>query len=161
MAELAGLLPQHREQLTRGSGIAPEVITARGYRSISPPEGYGQLKALGFSPAQARNVPGLLLPLWAPDGGGKPAVYIYRPDTPRQVSGRPIKYELPKGASVRVDSPPRCRPTLADPSIPLWITEGQKKADALASHSLCAIALLGVWAFKGRNSYGGVAVQAD
>ena len=50
---------------------------------------------------------------------------------------------------------------LADPSIPLWITEGQKKADALASHGLCSIALFGVAGFKGKNVFGGVTFLAD
>jgi Domain of unknown function (DUF3854) len=68
---------------------------------------------------------------------------------------------LPKRASVRLDCPPRCQPKLADPSIPLWITEGQKKADALVSHGVCAIALLGVWNFKGKNAFGGTTLLAD
>ena len=55
---------------------------------------------------------------------------------------------------MRVDCPPRCRPGLADPAVPLWITEGQKKADALASRGLCAIALLGVWNWRGTNACG-------
>jgi hypothetical protein len=155
----AELLPHHRDQLTKGSGIAQEVIAERGYRSILPPGGYSELKPYGFTKAQA-NLPGLLLPLWTTDGKNGPMVY--RPDVARQDrNGKPIKYELPKRASVRLDCPPRCQPKLADPSIPLWITEGQKKADALATHDLCAIALLGVWNFKGKNSFSGTTVLAD
>jgi peptidoglycan/xylan/chitin deacetylase (PgdA/CDA1 family) len=45
--------------------------------------------------------------------------------------------------------------------IPLWLTEGQKKADSLASRGACAIALLGVWNFKGKNDFGGVTFLAD
>lgn len=41
------------------------------------------------------------------------------------------------------------------------MTEGQKKADCLASRGLCAIDLLGVWNFKGRNQFGGVTLLAD
>lgn len=48
-----------------------------------------------------------------------------------------------------------------NPSVPLWISEGQKKADALASKGLCAIALLGVWNFVGRNEFGGNTFLAD
>jgi Domain of unknown function (DUF3854) len=87
---------------------------------------------------------------------------VYRSDTPRTgKDGRAYKYEFPKGAGVKLDCPPHCRPMLPDPSIPLWITEGQKKADALASHGLCAIALLGVWNFKGKNPFGGTTLLAD
>src|SRR5262244_860419 len=154
------LLSHHREQLIEGSGIATEVIQERGYRSILPPGGYSELKPYGFSRAQGGNLPGLLLPLWTTDGQN--GLMVYRPDTPRQgKDGSLIKYELPKNAGVRLECPPRCRPMLADPKIPLWITEGQKKADALASHGLCAIALLGVWNFKGKNPLGGVTFLAD
>jgi hypothetical protein len=50
---------------------------------------------------------------------------------------------------------------MADPSIPLWVTEGIKKGDALASLDLCALDLIGVWGFKGRNALGGTTVLAD
>ena len=62
---------------------------------------------------------------------------------------------------MRIDCPPLCHEKLADPKIPLWVTEGQKKADALTSRGACAIALLGVSSFKGRNIFGGVIFLAD
>ena len=34
---------------------------------------------------------------------------------------------------MRLDCSPLCLPDLGDPTVPLWITEGQKKGDALAS----------------------------
>jgi hypothetical protein len=37
---------------------------------------------------------------------------------------------------------------LRDPTKRLWIVEGEKKADALVSRGECAVALLGVWAWK-------------
>src|SRR5439155_25397616 len=46
-------------------------------------------------------------------------------------------------------------------AIPLWVTEGQKKADSLASRSACAVALLGVWNFKGQNPFGGTTFLND
>ena len=155
------LLPHHWEHLTRGSGINAEVITERGYRSIAGSADISLLKEQGFSREQwSRQTPGLLLPLWTTDG--KNGLMVYRPDTPRlSKDGKPIKYELPKGAGARLDCPPRCQPKLADPSIPLWITEGQKKADALASHGCCAIAVLGVWNFKGKNPFGASTWLAD
>jgi len=44
---------------------------------------------------------------------------------------------------------------VGDPSVPLFITEGIKKGDALVSQDLCAIALIGVWNWRGTNEYGG------
>jgi hypothetical protein len=149
------------------SAIIDEIIIARGYKTIIDEN---ELRNLGFSAGQCR-VPGLLLPLWTTDGQN--GTYVYRPDNPRVVENMKktnpdgthpntvIKYELPKGIGVRLDCPPIGQPMLADPSIPLWITEGQKKADALASAGLCAIALLGVWNFVGKNELGGVTFLAD
>jgi hypothetical protein len=117
------LTPPHLTLLRDGSGIAEAVIAERGYRSISGAEGYADLKRLGFSKSQANNHPGLLLPLWTTDG--RNGLVVYRPDSPRvNKEGKPVKYENPRGASMRLDCPPRCRPRLGDPSIPLWITEG-------------------------------------
>ena len=86
---------------------------------------------------------------------------VLRPDNPRFKAGtakdtkpKIIKYEFPQGYPMRIDCPPICQAMMADPSIPLWVTEGIKKADALASRGLCAIDLLGVWNFKGKNQFG-------
>ena len=40
--------------------------------------------------------------------------------------------------------PPGALPALTDPAVPLWITEGSRKADAAVTAGLCCIALLGV-----------------
>jgi hypothetical protein len=153
--------------LRDGSAIAGTVIAARGYRTVTDT---ADLKALGFTPAQCR-VPGLLLPLWTTDG--RQPVCVYRPDNPRvrevkdrrEPDGshpcRVVKYELPCGVATRLDCPPPCRPLLSDPAVPLWIAEGQKKADSLASHGLCAIALLGVWNWKGKNALHGTTFLND
>jgi hypothetical protein len=150
--------------LRKGSGISDEIITARGYRTVTRAD---DLRELGFSLRQAAHVPGLLLPVCPPDGSN--GLCAYRPNNPRIVQPKRgsqddpkiLKYELPKGAHVRLDCPPVCRPLIGDPNMTLWITEGQKKADALASQGLCAIALLGVWNFKGKNDDGGVTLLAD
>jgi len=152
------LLPHHLEQLTQGSGIALDVIAERGYRSIPDAEHFAELKELGFSRPQWSNIPGLLLPLWTTDGTN--GLTIYRPDTPRQdKDGKPIKYEIPKGAGVRLDCPPRCQVKLADPSIPLWITEGLKRpmrwprmASARLPSSACGTSK-GRMASAGRHSW--------
>jgi len=146
--------------LSRDSGITDEVILERGYRSIDAVSGPTELRTLTFSPKQARLGAGLLLPLHTTDG--QRPITIFRPNNPELAAdGRPRKYLIPPGAGVRLDCPPRCQPFLADPNIPLWVTEGQKKADALASHSAIAICLLGVWNFKGKNAPGGTTFLAD
>src|SRR5262249_5016323 len=45
---------------------------------------------------------------------------------------------------------------------PIWITEGVRKGDALASQGLCTIALIGgVWGFRGTNEHGGKVILPD
>ena len=150
------LLPDHLLHLHEGSGITTDVIRERGYRSLL---GKSELEKFGFTPAQQR-APGILIPLWSVDG--KEAGYQFRPDHPRTSGrGKPVKYESPAGSSNRLDSPPRCQKTIGNPQVPLWITEGSKKADALASKGACAISVTGVWGFKGKNQFGGITFLTD
>lgn len=162
------LSPEHWKHLLEGSGISEEIIQLRKYRTITET---ADLIKLGFDRAQAKQVPGLLLPVHCTTGEN--GLYCYRPDNPRVIidkrkrlangefHNKVLKYEMPKNSGVRLDCPPKCRRNIADPDTPLWITEGIKKADALASHGQCAIALLGVWNFKGKNIFGGVTFLAD
>lgn len=153
--EVPELFPDHLNHLA-ASAISINVIRERGYKSILAAR---QLESLGFSKAQ-RRAPGLLIPLYAPDGS--PAGCQYRPDKPREnAKGKPIKYETPQGTAIRLDMPPRCREFAGHPEVELWITEGAKKADALATHGACAINLCGVWGFKGRNEFGATTFLAD
>jgi hypothetical protein len=131
------------------SGIEPTVVEARGYRTV---ETKSELRRLGFAAAQC-NTPGLLIPIYSPTG--EVVNYQFRPDRPRIRDGKPVKYETPKGSRMTLDVHPAVREMLADPSVPLWITEGLKKGDALASRGLCAVALLGVWNWRGTNEHGG------
>jgi hypothetical protein len=154
--EVSELLARHFSSLHIESGIAIDVIRERRARSVL---GVKELADAGFSKAQ-RRPPGLLFPVHPPGGG--PPLSCFRPDIPRvDKRGRELKYELPQGTTARLDVPLPCHPMVADPSIPLYLTEGQKKADALASHGVCATALLGVWNFKGKNEFGGVVLLAD
>lgn len=129
------------------SGISPEVIAARGYRSITDA---AELHGLGFAPSQCR-APGLLIPLHhvSTDIFTKdncPARFQYRPDEPRlNDKGHTIKYETPFGFRPCVDVPPTMRHRLNDPNVPLLITEGSKKADSAASRGVLCVSLMGVW----------------
>lgn len=149
------LTEDHRESLTKGSSIAEEVIARRGYRSVRTKE---ELKTKGFSPVQC-NIPGLLIPILGLSGD--PVMYQYRPDEPRIKDGKPIKYETPSGARMVLDFPPQDLDKLRDPSVPLFITEGIKKGDSLASRGVCVVSLLGVWNWKGTNEFGGKTVLPE
>ena len=149
------LAAHHRAMLEQESSITPEVIEARGYRTV---ETKAELETLGFGRAQ-RNVPGLLLPIYAPSG--EISLYQFRPDEPRIKDRKPVKYETPGGSRLALDVHPFAREKLVDLSVPLFITEGIKKGDALVSRSLCAIALIGVWNWRGTNEYGGKTALPD
>ena len=140
----------HRIMLTDRSGIHPDLITTRGYRTVTTK---ADLERLGFSPRQ-RNVPALLIPLYSPTG--ELVLYQLRPDSPRiNDRGKPVKYEMPSRAQMVLDMHPSVKGKAGDPDIPLFVTEGVKKGDALASQGLCTVALIGVWNFRGTNEYGG------
>lgn len=150
-----GLFPQHAEMLA-ASGVTPEHAAARGYVSVDTKR---RLENLQITKA-GRNVPGLLVPQRAADGSVWG--YQYRPDQPRvNEAGKPVKYETPTGQRNGIDVPPGVGPMLADPSIPLWVTEGVKKADCAALAGLCCVALPGVWSWRGRNAHGGKTAIPD
>src|SRR5215217_309101 len=148
------LMPHH-QTLIDDSAISAEVATQRAYRSVTKKSDLAQL---GFGRNQC-NVPGLLLPGW--NAAGEIAGYHYRPDTPRIKNGKAIKYETPHGSRMWLDVPPSVRQSLGDPTVPLWITEGIRKADAAVSQGLCCIALLGVWNWRGRNDVDGLTALGD
>jgi hypothetical protein len=143
------LSEDHRKMLLEESGIDPGVVEARGYHTV---EKKVEIKRLGFSDTQC-NPPGLLIPIYSP--AGDIVTYQYRPDQPRIKDGKPIKYETPSGSRMALDVHPFARDKLGDPSVPLFVTEGIKKGDALVSRGLCAVTLLGVWNWRGTNDKGG------
>jgi hypothetical protein len=144
------LSPAHERMLVQESGIAPEIVQQRGYRTVTV---QAELRRLGFGLTQS-STPALLIPLYGPTGDI--AGYQARPDQPRNLDGRSLKYEMPSGARMVLDVHPAARSLLGDPSVPLFITEGTKKGDALVSRGVCAVALLGVWGWRGRNNADGL-----
>jgi hypothetical protein len=150
----ATLQPQHIEFLKQRA-VPEQVWRERGYRTISVK---ARLEDKGFSSTQ-RRVPGLLIPLF--NARGECAGYQYRPDEPRVLNGRAVKYESPSKSRPVVDVPKRLSlprkveqktpfdaaelpPPIIDETVPLFITEGAPKADAAVGIGLCCIGILGV-----------------
>ncbi|MPZ14350.1 MAG: DUF3854 domain-containing protein [Chloroflexi bacterium] len=149
------LLPHHADLIT-ASAITPAVAEARGYRSEASK---AELERFGFS-KQQRRTPTLLIPVW--NVRGEIATYQSRPDVPRvDGAGRTVKYETPGGARMVLDVPPFARDEIPNPSVPLFITEGIRKADSAGSHGICCVAVLGVWSWRGTNADGGRVALAD
>lgn len=170
------LTDRHLQMLRDESAITSEFIAARGYYSLHV--GNGTIEALanlGFDHKQTLGVSHgdvLVIPICPPDGSN--GAVMVRPDVPRTFDKKDkklpdgthpqqvLKYEQPKGAANRLDVNPLHRAQLLDPYIDLWITEGIKKGDALASAGLCAVALPGgVYGFMASNNKGASTVTAD
>jgi hypothetical protein len=149
------VFPQHAVMLKK-SAISPDVAAERGYVSADTKK---QLDRLHFAGYQ-QLVPGLVIPVR--DVTGAIATYQLRPDVPRITkAGKAVKYESRAKSPMVLDVPPRVRGQLGDPAVPLWITEGPRKADAGVSAGLCCIALLGVWNWRGSNAAGGTMALGD
>jgi hypothetical protein len=139
------LAPHHRTMLEHESGISPEKINDRGYFTVTDTD---DLQELGFADYQLR-VPAIVIPVYGVDG--RLRFYRIRPDDPRRYLEKPakvVKYEQPMGTALTLDVPRSVQPFLSDAERRLWVVEGERKADALASHGEVAVALLGVWAWK-------------
>lgn len=141
------LTPEHRKQLEHESGISPEVIEARGYRSVDKDS--PELQAFGAS----QRASGLLIPGW--DIFGQKLSGQIRPDMPRIIrrgnKDVTLKYESPIGSRAYLDVHPSIRDRVRLGDEALVITEGCKKADSAVSQGLLCTALLGVWGWRGRQ----------
>ena len=138
----SALYAEHRGYLT-ARGVADDVIAERKVFSVPTKSA---LQVLGFG----RNTPApaMVMPLWDVAGGCDG--YQIRPDQPRAgAGGRLLKFEVPHRFTPRLDVHPRSFPLLADPTVPLWVTEGVPKGDALVSAGQAAVVLLGVWNWTG------------
>lgn len=152
--DLVRLMAEH-ELLIRESAISNSVRDKRGYRSV---RSKAELARLGFGKAQCQ-VPGLLIPVI--NVHGEVALHQLRPNKPRVVKGKALKYETPAGTRMVLDVHFFAREQVGDPATPLFITEGIRKADAAVSIGLCCIGLLGVWNWRGSNDKGGKVALPD
>lgn len=128
-------------------GITPVIASERGYSYADGDD----LAALGFADYQCELGEGLLVPMW--DTAGVNGAYQFRPNTPRERKGKPVKYETPEGQRNILDVHPSMRAFLSDAQTALLITEGVKKADALTSLGYVTVALSGVWNWRGTNEH--------
>jgi hypothetical protein len=157
---------RHHDHLT-GSAIADDVIAERGYYSLIPGDYIEAANLLAVKPATAKPAMhggALVIPLHRL-GDTDPYAHVLRPDLPtNDKDGRPRKYLYPAGVSNILDVLPRHKDALGDPAIPLWITEGAKKADALTTafgSQIVAIDMNGVTGWRATNANGGKTVTPD
>jgi putative DNA primase/helicase len=149
------LVDGHRRELVEDSAIDPAVVAERGYKTITRPSSgdnrarltLGRLNIPTWATREDRYFPGLLIPMFGPTGNRVSSQWKPRVPVPNR-DGKAMKYTSPRGQSSRLDVHPRNRCAISDPTVPLWITEGVKKADSLTSHGLCVVALTGVFNWR-------------
>ena len=114
-----------------------------------------EARTLGFSKEQAGA--GWTVRLTSPVGE---VSYQLKRDSPRLVEEdgklKAIKYETPSGRACIVDVHPANGARLLDASEALWIVEGAKKGDCVASRGRLALVLAGVWNWGKKREEGGV-----
>lgn len=135
------LSDKHYAELTEASGIDPEIVAERGYRTIE------RRAELTEYPNWQRRL-GLYVPMYSPDGvstGCQLKPGRRRPKGP--------KYETPQGSQMIADVHPRMRDQVRNGSGPLLITEGIKTGDAATSRGLPTVALPGVWMWKVKGTH--------
>ena len=141
MNTISEVKARHIQQLEEDSGIAREVLAERGVRTIAG----GRELPKGFSWRQKKRGPGILFTVHRANGETS---WSFRPDEPDPENpGR--KYEQPSkyygGPGNVLDVHPRMRHLIDDTSAEIAFVEGIKKADALTSRGVLAVAITGVW----------------
>lgn len=138
----------------RASGLTFETIARAGFRTERDPKVIDDLlkrrdgKRLGDC---------LLLPYIDLDGRPVAGYVRAKPDSPptaKKEGAKPAKYLSPTKAPLRVYFPPEVRVALRDPNQPLAITEGEKKAAAVAQFGIPIVGLAGVECWSSRRSKG-------
>ena len=144
------LLPQHLADL-RKSGLSDEQIERCGFHSLQ--NAVSVQKALRWRHYHGELGDCLAIPFCDADGKGLDYCRL-KPDRPRRAKkdGKPIKYESPKGVSNRAYFPPNTLAALQNPSIPLLITEGEKKSAKADQEGFACIGLVGVYGWQKKRS---------
>jgi len=130
------LHPEHLADLRR-SGLDDETIAAAGIRSLAPAE-FPRYLSPGLAP---KTESCYLIPY--PDADGFYRVKLF--PAVQDGDGHHIRYYQPAGTTPRLYVPSLARAALTDPSVPLLVTEGEKKALKGDQEDFACIAIGGLW----------------
>ncbi|HXT60181.1 MAG TPA: phage/plasmid primase, P4 family, partial [Pirellulales bacterium] len=101
---------------------------------------------LGWKSVPARMGPAIVYPYHRADGSN--GYSRIKPDHPRTVNKKPVKYESPKGQPNEVYIPAGTFAALENPLAELFVTEGEKKSLAADQAGFPCIGLVGVYGWK-------------
>lgn len=138
------LAPEHLVDL-RKSGLTGSTITLHRIRSV-PPDLIGRL--LGFDPAGV--VSAMLLPFPNPMGGWFDHIRMKMFPTLTDAAGHTIKYLGPRGMAPRLYFPIPTTPAVLAGAEALWLTEGCKKALAVAQLGIPVVGFEGIEAWHAK-----------
>jgi putative DNA primase/helicase len=139
---VAGVLPHHLREL-RASGLTDGTIRAAGIHSETD---CNRLAAMLGWKKYAKSMGAAIVYQYRDDQGRNGYARI-KPDRPRSIGGKPVKYESPKGQPNQVYLPPGVVDVLPDPARELLITEGEKKSLSATQAGFPCIGLVGVYGF--------------
>lgn len=148
-----GRVSDHHAAELDASEISPDVRDARGYETLyGTDEDRARLRQESIPVWAWREdsaFPGLFIPLYRVTGERIGAQF--KPGQPQPHGEKTMKYASPVGTRPRLDVPPPASTGVRVVTTPLWITEGVKKADALASKGLAVVSLSGVFNWRSRH----------
>jgi predicted transcriptional regulator len=133
---MTGLHPLHLTDL-RKSGLSDLTIKEADIKTVPPSD---INKKLGF------NIPDLISCYEIPYDETFSRFKAFYSDNDKKP-----KYLQRKGTGNRLYIPQRVKPILSDPTVPFYITEGEKKALKAAQEGLYCIGLSGLWNWSNGN----------
>ena len=117
------------------------------------------MEELGFVKAACGCVPGLLIPMLRADGSAWG--YQYRPDIPRWLRDRQVKYETPYQQRNGLDIPPGKERPDRRPERAAMGDRGGEEGRLRRALQMCVVAVSGVWNWRGTNDMGGKTAVGD
>lgn len=153
------LSDEHLAYLTKDSGISPDVVAERGYYTLDERMVAMLVQLEVHYPTILKATGWLGIPIIRPDGVKHGEVIrLFGSDAP-------TKYVWPTGTRQAVDVHPRTMQYRTDRSVPVIITEGIKKADAIVTACeregipALVLAVNGCWGWRSRIDGGSIAIQ--
>ncbi len=137
----------------RKSGLSDAQVLRCGFRSSRDPAKVAKFLCWRGTAGAAELGSCLCIPFHSPDGTFTRYVR-FKPDRPRLEGGKPRKYESPVGMSNRAYFPPLTRTLLADATVPLLVTEGEKKAAKADQDGFACVGLVGVYGWQVKREKG-------
>lgn len=135
MSKKPTLTDVHREDLYR-SGLDDSMIEAAGIYSL-PPSGW---EAIGAAPQKKGALSAYRIPYPGTNGFYRDRIFYATPEQEKEHG----KYHQPAGSPCRLYFPPKLnKKVLADPTVPLFLVEGEKKTLAGVQAGLICIGVGG------------------